>query len=223
MPAEPPPIRLTDRREAGRRLAERLSGPAPERPLILGLTRGGVPLAFEIAQRLDAPLDVLVARKIGQPGNPEYGLGAVVEGGFCYLDLPRVREAGLTESDLAPILRRETTLADRAARRYRGGQRRRDVAGRSIVLVDDGVATGGTVIAAVRSLRHEGSGPITVGLGVGPPDAIERLGREADRVVVVLQPRAFYAVGEWYETFEAVSDELVLRLLTEARDREGKR
>ncbi len=215
-PLEP----LPGRAEAGRRLGLALAHLRPSRPVVLGLPRGGVPVADPIARSLRAPLDVLVVRKIGAPGNPEYGLGAVVEGGGVYLDRPRLQEVGVTEAELGPSIRAERERAEREATRYRAGRPRVGIEGRVVVVVDDGVATGGSAIAAVRSLRAEGARRIVVALGVGPPDAIARLGREAEEVVVLLAPPAFYAVGQWYDDFAPVPERTVVRLLETPPERD---
>ncbi|HTT73002.1 MAG TPA: phosphoribosyltransferase family protein [Thermoplasmata archaeon] len=211
-----PPRRLADRATAGRRLADRLTAWRAEDPLVLALPRGGVPVGYEVARALGAPLDVLVVRKIGAPGNPEYGLGAVAEGGFLYLDAERVAEAGLSERALAPEIRAEEREVERRARVYREGRPRTPLAGRTVVLVDDGVATGGTAIAACRAVRAAGARRVVVALGVCPPDTVPALAREADAVVTVLEPAPFFAVGEWYDVFDQTSDAEVLALLAAA-------
>ncbi|HYB78790.1 MAG TPA: phosphoribosyltransferase family protein [Thermoplasmata archaeon] len=208
---------LPDRRTAGKLLAERLRQYREERPVVLALPRGGVPVGFEIATRLGAPLDVLIVRKIGAPGNPEYGLGAVVEGGTRYLDEPRVRAIGHTVRDLGPSIARETAEVERRAREFREGRPPPEIRDRTVILVDDGVATGGTVLAALRALRARGPRRIVVALGVAPPDTVEVLRREVDDLVVLLAPRMFFAVGEWYHQFSQVSDEEVRELLERSR------
>lgn len=200
-------------------MAERLLRYREEEPIVLALPRGGVPVGFEIASRLGAPLDILIVRKIGAPGNPEYGLGAVVEGGTRFLDEPRVRAIGHTIRDLGPSIARETAEVDRRAREFRGGRPPPEVRDRTVILVDDGVATGGTVLAALRALRARGPRRIVVALGVAPPDTVEALRHEVDDLVVLLVPRMFFAVGEWYHQFSQVSDEEVHDLLERSRGR----
>lgn len=212
------PRPLPDRRAAGQRLADRLLKYREERPVVLALPRGGVPVAFEIAARLGATLDVLIVRKIGAPGNPEYGLGAVVEGGTRFLDEPRVRAIGHTVRDLGPVIARETAEVERRAREFRGGRPPPELRDRTVILVDDGVATGGTVLAALRALRARGPRRIVVALGVAPSDTVDVLRHEADDLVVLLVPRMFFAVGEWYHQFAQVSDEEVHELLERSRE-----
>ena len=204
---------LRDRRDAGERLAARLGHLHEADPVVLGLPRGGVPVAFEIARRLRAPLDVFIVRKIGAPGNPEYGLGAVAEDGTRFLDLPRAREAGYSLRDLEPVISQELEEIRRRAERYRRGQSSLDIRDRTAILVDDGVATGGTLRAAIRAVRKRQPRRVVVALGVAPPEAIALLEREADEVVVELVPPTFFAVGEWYTHFDQVSDDEVEEIL----------
>ncbi len=208
---------LTDRAEAGSRLAERLEGYRNERPIVLALPRGGVPVAAPIARRLDSPLDVLVARKVGAPNDPEYGLGAVVEDGTVLWDERRVRSAGYGPGDLAVAVDRELRTARARAERFRGGRPLPDLADRTVVLVDDGIATGVTVRASLRSVRTHTPRTVIVAAGVAPPVTVRTLERDADRVVVLEQPRRFFAVGEFYRHFEPVTDDLVVDLLARAR------
>lgn len=211
------PTPLADRQTAGQLLAERLRPYRDGHPVVLALPRGGVPVAFEIASRLDAPLDILIVGKIGAPGNPEYGLGAVVEGGSRFLDEPRVRAAGFTVRDLGRTIARESAEVERRAREFREGRSPLDVQDRTVILVDDGVATGGTVLAALQALRTRHPRQIVLALGVAPPDTIEILRPLVDDLVVLLSPVAFFAVGEWYHQFSQVSDREVRELLERAR------
>ena len=204
---------LRDRVDAGRRLARRLEKYRHERPAIVALPRGGVPVGAEVARALDAPLDILIVRKIGAPGNPEYGLGAVAEDGSRVIDDPRVREIGLTREDLEPVIAEELEEIARRASIYRSGRPAIDLRDRTVILVDDGVATGVTVRAAVVAVRRQGPRRVVLAFGVSPPQTQEALARIADDVIVLLVPPRFYAVGEWYLDFRPVEDADVLRTL----------
>jgi putative phosphoribosyl transferase len=213
--------RLEDRPEAGRRLAERLEKYRDDHPIVLGIPRGGVPVAYEVAARLGAPLDVLVIRKVGAPADPEYGLGAVGEGGIRLLDRTRIRDAGYTVEGLEPYVRSELAEVERRLREYRGGARRLPLEGRTVILVDDGVATGGTAETAVRYVRAASARKVVLALGVCPRDTFRRLRPEVDDLVVLVVPESFYAVGEFYRNFDPVPDEEVRRLLGTARSEAG--
>jgi putative phosphoribosyl transferase len=208
---------LRDRQDAGEQLAVRLAPYAEEHPVILALPRGGVPVAYEVARRLGVPLDILIVRKIGAPGNPEYGLGALVEDGSRFIDVRRVREAGYSLSDLEPTIEHELGEIRRRAAAYRRGSSLPNLTDRTVILIDDGVATGASVLAAIRAVRGHRPRRVVVAVGVAPPDTVEILEREADRVVVLIEPRVFFAVGEWYQRFDQVSDEEVERLLDPTR------
>jgi putative phosphoribosyl transferase len=212
-----PPEPIPDRQTAGVRLAARLRSYRDQDPVVLALPRGGVPVAFEIATRLGAPLDLLIVRKVGAPGNPEYGLGAVVEGGTRFLDEPRIRAAGYSVRELGPTIAREVAEVERRAREYRGGRPPAEVKGRTVILVDDGVATGGTVLAALRAVRARSPRRIVLALGVAPPETVELLRPGVDELVVLLVPPTFFAVGEWYHQFSQVSDEEVHECLEKSR------
>jgi len=213
---------LNDRTEAGERLASRLEKYRDERPIVFALPRGGVPVAAPIARRLACPLDVIVARKVGAPRNPEYGLGAVVEDGTVLLDAARVRAAGYRTEDLATTIARELEEAVERAQRYRAGRPLPEVSGRTVVLVDDGIATGVTVRAALKALRPRGPLRILVAAGVAPLDTVRELEREADGVVVLESPTEFFAVGEFYRRFEPVSEDAVNRLLARGTVSSGR-
>src|SRR5579863_5765983 len=195
-----------DRADAGRRLAVRLARFAHQSAVVLALPRGGVPVAEVIAERLPAPLDVFVVRKIGAPGNPEYGLGAVTEGGTVFLDGERIAALGLAPADLAGEIRRQTQEVESRVRRLRGSTSSHALEGATVIVVDDGLATGGTARAAVRALRTRRPARVVLAVGVAAVDAYELLAREVDELVCPCVPQGFWAVGEWYQDFSEVSD-----------------
>lgn len=208
-------MRYRDRAEAGRRLAEELEADwtdsAP--PLVLGVPRGGMPVAAEVAARLGAELDVLMAHKLGAPSNPEFAIGAVAEDGTVVLDESVVSGLRISQDYVAgEILRQRDALAAKSAV-YRSGRDPIPVAGRDVVVVDDGIATGATLEAAVGLLRAAGARSITIAAPVAPPDSVRRLQRVADRVVCPRQPSAFQAVGLWYEVFDQTTDAEVIAAL----------
>jgi putative phosphoribosyl transferase len=208
-----------DRRHAGRELAARLVGLAREHPIVLGLPRGGVPVAVEVARALDAPLDVLTVRKLGAPRNPELGVGAVAEDGTAVLNVDMARSVGMTRTQLDRVLEREMRELRRRVERFRNGWEPLDVRGRTVIVVDDGLATGLTDLVAVRALRARGAARIVVAVPVGSREAISMLSEEADEVVCLTIPEELFSVGHWYEDFSPVADEEVLALLSEAGSR----
>lgn len=215
-------VMFRDRREAGKRLAKQLEHLKGADPLVLALPRGGVPVGAEIARRLGAPLDVVVARKIGAPGQPELAVGAVAqigEGGTPATVLNRevLRVLGIAEDMVARL--REVQLREviQRAARFRAGLPPLAVAGRTVILVDDGIATGATVEAAIAALRPLGPGRIVVAVPVAPRDTLERLRGEADAVVCLSEPSDFLAIGAFYADFDQVEDAEVVRLLAECR------
>ncbi|MGZ6609072.1 MAG: phosphoribosyltransferase family protein [Solirubrobacteraceae bacterium] len=210
--------RFADRRAAGRELAERLSAFAVEDPVVLGLARGGVPVAYEVAQALGAPLDVLVVRKIGAPGNPEYGIGAIAEGDVRVLNPAAVRELQVSVEELEAAVARARTEIDARVRRYRGGRAPVEVRGRTAIVVDDGLATGGTARAALRAVRAHDPRRLVLAVPVGAPETVASLGEEADEVVCVLEPELMWAVGLWYEHFEPTDDTEIADLLAGGAD-----
>ncbi|HEX6360198.1 phosphoribosyltransferase [Actinophytocola sp.] len=205
-------MRFRDRAHAGRVLATRLTHLREAKPVVVGLPRGGVPVAAEVAAALDADLDVVLVRKIGAPNRRELAVGAVGEDGVTVRNDAVLRELGLTWDDLAEQVARERAEIVRRACVLRPGPRP-DLAGRTVILVDDGIATGATVIAALRILRHFGAARVVLAVPVAPPDSLRALAPLADEVVCPATPRHFSAVGQWYEDFTQVPDEQVRELL----------
>src|SRR5271167_1764249 len=199
------PHGFSDRRAAGRELASRLEVLAPERPLVLGLARGGIPVAYEIAQALDAPLDVLVARKIGAPENPEFGIGAVAEGEAPMIDAETVRWLKITGEDLGRAIARARTEVDERIARYRG-DRELEIAGRTVIVVDDGIATGGTARAALHAVAAQRPRRLVLAVPVGAPATLRGLAAVADEVVCLAAPEQLRAVGAWYQDFSQTTD-----------------
>ncbi|MER5892241.1 phosphoribosyltransferase [Streptomyces sp. NPDC001876] len=213
-------MQFTDRTDAGRRLAQALGHLETRRPVVLGLPRGGVPVAFEVAQFLGAPLDVIVVRKLGVPYHPELGFGAIGEGGVRVISDEIVRHAGVREKDLVSVERAEEAELERRARTYRDGRPRLPLEGRAVIVVDDGVATGATARAACQVVRAQGAAHVVLAVPVASPDVADRLRSEVDEVVCLSTPQLFSAVGEWYRDFSQTSDEEVVSLL--ARTPEGR-
>jgi putative phosphoribosyl transferase len=206
-------IIFRDRRDAGRHLGARLVAFAGEHPLVIALPRGGVPVGFEVARALGAPLEVLVVRKLGSSSNPEYGVGAIAEGGITVLDGASVRAAGMTQKQLEATAASETLELERRVERYRGGRALPELRGRTVIVVDDGIATGLSDLAAVRALRAAGVARIVVAVPVGAGDSLALIRREAEEVICLSTPAKLYGVGHWYHDFEPTSDEEVLFLL----------
>jgi len=205
-----------DRHDAGRRLAVVLMSLVEERPVVLALPRGGVPVGVEVARALGAPLEILAVRKLGAPGNPELGVGAVTEDGTGVLDPQSAGTVGMTQEMLDATVEVESAELRRRVERYRDGRAAIPVEGRTVIVVDDGLATGLTDLAAVRALRKRGAANIVVAAPVGSSQSVSMLGEEADRVVCVTVPERLFGVGMWYRDFTPVSDEEVLALLAEA-------
>jgi predicted phosphoribosyltransferase len=212
-----PPQRaiFRDRLEAGERLAAELDAYRREQPLVLGLPRGGVPVAAIVARALGAPLDVLVARKIGAPGHEELALGAVAPGGVEVFDDDLVDFLGLSPEQCEELARRARAEMGRRIERFRGADAPElpDVRDRTVILVDDGLATGATAQAGIRALRKAGARRVVLAAGVGPPETARALRAEADEVVCLVTPEPFYAVGLWFRHFDQVTDDEVADLL----------
>ncbi len=212
-----------DRREAGRVLAHDLARyRGRDDLLVLGLARGGVPVGWEVASFLRAPLDVCLVRKLGVPQWPELAMGAVATGGGVVLNDDLLRSLGISDDQVRDAVARETTELHRRERAYRADRGPLTLAGRTAVLVDDGIATGASMIAAVRSVRQSGATQIVVGVPVGPASVCRRLRDEADDVTCSTMPAHFRAVGEVFGDFHQVSDEEVRDLLATPTDTRGE-
>jgi putative phosphoribosyl transferase len=208
--------RFLDRVEAGGLLAEVVTGLVRPPVLVLGVPRGGVVVAAQVAARLGAPLDVVVPRKVGAPGNPELAVGAVADG-VQALDEPAIRRLGLDMAAVRAEVARQTAEVARRTAAYRQGLPPLELAGRTVVLVDDGVATGWTCAAAASCTRRAGAARVVVAVPVGPPGLAERLSPVVDEVAVLVTPDPYLNVGQVYERFPQVDDEEVLRCLQEGR------
>jgi putative phosphoribosyl transferase len=208
-----------NRREAGRKLAPSLSRYKEEQPVVLALPRGGVPVGYEVALALQAPLDIVVVRKLGAPGQPELGIGAVVDGDHpqSVLNEDVVRELGVPEEYLQREIARQLREIRRRQRTYRGDAGAIAVGGRTAIVVDDGLATGGSMRAALRGVRRANPKRIVLAVPVAPADALESLVAEADDVVCLSSPPFFGAVGNFYDDFGQTSDDEVIQLLGAAR------
>lgn len=211
------PGRFCDRADAGRQLAARLLPLADERPLVLGLPRGGVPVAEEVAVLLGAPLEVLVVRKLGAPHNPEYGIGAIAEGGTKVFDHEALALLGIDGGELGRIVERESAELQRRVEAYRGERPPLSLRDRSVIVVDDGVATGVTDTAALRAVRRGRPRRLVLAVPVCAPDSLGRLAGEADEVVCLVAPPQLQGVGQWYADFGQVSDAEVIAALERAR------
>jgi len=211
------PEPFADRRSAGRQLAAVLEHLRGQDLVVLGVPRGGVPVAYEVAAALQAPLDVVVVRKLGLPGQPELAMGAVGEGGVVVLNEQVLALGRIGPAELERVRVREAAEVERRAERLRGPGRREPLTGRTAVLVDDGIATGATARAACQVVRALGAARLVVAVPVAPPSAVARLRAEADEVVCLVAPERFGAVGAFYRDFGPTSDEEVSRLVQAAR------
>lgn len=203
--------------QAGKQLAERLVEYAG-RPdaIVLGLPRGGVPIAFEVAQALHIPLDIMLVRKLGVPGHEEYAMGAIAAGGVRVLNPDAVLSLRIPDAAIEAAAQRELQEIERRDKLYRGGKPLPDLHGRTVIVVDDGLATGSTMLAAVRALRASGVARVVVGVPVGAADTCDRLSAEADQMICLHTPEPFRAVGLWYQEFSQLEDDEVIDLLTRA-------
>jgi len=212
-----------DRADAGRVLAAELGHLAgAEGLMVLGLPRGGVPVAHEVAMALHAPLDVFLARKLGVPQQPELAMGAVAAGGVIVLHQAVVDALSIPPALIEAVATREAAEVARREQAYRAGRPPLDVAGRTVVVVDDGLATGSTMRAAVAALRAQRAGRIVAAVPVGANDTCQQLAGEADEVVCARMPASFHAVGQWYDDFTQTTDDEIRALLGAKEDHHGQ-
>jgi len=212
--------RFADRRDAGRQLAAQLLPLTKESPIVVGLPRGGIPVAEEIAIALRAPLEPLAVRKLGAPHNPEYGIGAIAEDGTRVFDEEALAVLGISGAVLEEIVARETAELRRRVEAYRGGRQFPPLADRTVIVIDDGVATGVTDTAALRAIRRRRPRRLILAVPVCAPDSAARLRQEADEVICLVEPQLLYGVGQWYADFAQVSDAEVIAALKRAQVRD---
>ncbi len=208
-----------DRKEAGIKLAARLTDYAPAHPLILALPRGGVPVAFEVAKALDAQLDLLIVRKIGAPGYEEFGIGAVVDGANPQIVLNEevVRQVGASPDYIRAEMQRQLAEIERRRAAYCGEQQPIAIEGRTVIVIDDGIATGGTMKAALHGIRRSAPARLVLAVPVAPASTIQALGADCDEIICLATPEPFGAVGAFYRDFRQTDDAEVIDLLDRAR------
>jgi len=206
-----------DRQQAGRRLAGAMGHLVDADPVVVALPRGGVEVGYAVACELHVPLDVVVVRKLGAPMQPEFGFGAVARD-VCVIDESTVRLLGLSPKEIDRVVQAETAEMQRREKLYRGGRPSLELTGRTVVLVDDGLATGGTARAAIRAIRKGRPATVVLAVPVAPPDTAARLAAEVDELICLATPPDFHAVGRWYVNFAQTSDAEVIELLRRARE-----
>lgn len=209
-------LRFEDRREAGQHLAERLSRYAGEDILVLGLPRGGVPVAYEVAKKLNAPLDIFTVRKLGVPGHEEYAMGAIASGGVRVLNDEALRELGISAAEVEDAIEEEQEELERRETLYRRDRPAPALEGRTVLLVDDGMATGASMTAALKALRQHNPARVIVAVPAASRTVCEQLEALVDEVICGITPEPFMAVGVWYEQFEQTTDQEVQQLLDRA-------
>jgi predicted phosphoribosyltransferase len=214
---------FTDRIDAGKRLASVLKDFTGKNGIVLAIPRGGVVVGFEIAKALNLQLDVIIPRKIGSPENPELGIGAVAEDGTTILDNQLIKYLAVSKEYIAIETQRQKHEIGRRLKLYRQDASYPNIKGLDVIVVDDGIATGSTMKAALASVRNRGASSVTVAVPVGPPSTIEELNELADRVVCLYTPEYFQAIGEFYNDFSQTPDEEVIRLLRESKQKPDRK
>src|SRR3990172_13096039 len=199
-------VNFKDRQEAGQILANKLSNYAKQNVIVLGLPRGGVPVAFEVAKALKATLDVYVVRKLGVPGHEELAMGAIASGDVRILNKPAIADLLISEEEIEAETRKEREELKRRELLYRDDRPPLDVTNRTVIFVDDGIATGSTIMAAIAALKKQKAGRIVVAVPVAPASTIEELKREVDEIICLSAPEFFYAISLWYDEFPQTSD-----------------
>lgn len=215
--------RFPDRRAAGQLLARELEQYAAESPVVIALPRGGLPVGFEVASALRAPLDVWVVRKLGVPWHPEFGMGAVAEGGYVYMSPKITREVGVSDAEIQQLLADKQREVEARVRLFRGSRPRPTLRSKTVIVVDDGIATGGTVAAALGAIRREGVSKLVLAVPVAAADSLARLAESCDDVVCLVATRHLGAVGNWYDVFEQVDDDEAVAFLERARRDHARR
>ena len=210
-------LRFHDRKDAGQQLAAQLLGYTAQHPIILALPRGGVPVGYEVAKALRAPLDVWVVRKLGLPWQPEVGFGAVAEGGLVHLNRDILENVKLSEDEVEAAIEEQRREVEGRVRRFRRGLPPPQLAGRTVIVVDDGIATGGTVRVALRAIGDQQPKQTILAIPVAPAATVRALEPEVARVVCIRAPHDLHAIGQWYDDFSQVPDDEVIRLLDRAR------
>lgn len=211
-----------DRTDAGKQLAAALSQYTDkENTIVLALPRGGVPIGYEVAKALHLPLDVFLVRKLGLPWQPELAMGAIALGGIIVYNQDVLSQVDLTQSDIDTVIQKEQKILDERNNKYRSGKAPLQVTGKTIILVDDGIATGATTRAAIKALKQEEPKKLVVAIPLAPPDTYQTICDESDEVICLEKPDPFYAIGAWYEHFDQTSDEEVIELLSKI-DKEKK-
>lgn len=206
-----------DRHDAGRQLAQKLVHYVHEKPFVIGLPRGGVVVAYEVSRALKAPLDVIIARKLGAPTQPELGIGAIAPNGVRILNQRIIDMLGISSGQIEEVTGREAREMERRLKLYRGDRPAPDIRNRTVILVDDGLATGVSAKAAIRALKQNLPKKIILAIPVSSPDTIEAIRPEVDDLVCIATPLDFMSVGNWYQRFEQTSDEEVIHLLQSAQ------
>ena len=213
---------FSNRLDAGKRLASALKDFRGKNAVVLAIPRGGVVVAYEIAKELNLPLDVIIPRKIGAPDNPELAIGAMTEDGTIIIDKNLVAYLGVPESYIEEESERQKHEIERRLKNYRSSEPYPNLKGKEVIIVDDGIATGSTMKAALASVKNKGAKTVTIAVPVGPPETIRELEKQADRVECLYTPEYFAAIGQFYRDFEQTSDEEVTELLKQNRQRNRK-